>query len=310
MVATVWSTDTVKPCDGIAYWREAVCATVLNVAAEAPRESFRASIAGRSFGALRFAAFAASRHTILREARHVDRAGEDRYLISFQRRGRSVLSQDGREFWLYPGEIAVMDGTQPFRVMFPGAVSRILAVVPRRSLDARAPWIRRGGMQRIAASSPFADLARRHIRQLAGEEPLQTEQAQVLTDNLCNLLALATAPEAADARSHPDLQTQAILAYCREHLGDPELSPRRVAARFGISLRTLHSRFAGAGQTFGNWLLENRLDQSKRALCDPAQRALGISEIAYRFGFSDLSHFSKTFRARFGQAPRDVRAGL
>ena len=310
MVASVWSTDTVKPDDGIAYWHEAVCATVLDVAVEAPRDRFRASIAGRNFGPLRFATFHASGHSILRDPRRADRAGEDRYLISLQRRGRSGLTQGGREFWLEPGEIAVMDGTQPFRVTFPGPVSRILAVVPRRTLDARAPWIRRSGLQHIAASSPFADLARRHIRQLSGEEPFAAGQAQVLTDNLCNLLALATAPDATQAHAHPDVQMQAILAFCRDRLGDPELTPGQVAAHFRISPRTLHARFARAGQSFGNWLLENRLEECKRALCDPAQRALGISEIAYRFGFSDLSHFSKTFRARFGQAPRDIRRGI
>ena len=80
-----------------------------------------------------------------------------------------------------------------------------------------------------------------------------------------------------------------------------------MAAQFRISPRTLHSRFAATGQSFGMWLLENRLEECKRALCDPAQRASSISEVAYRFGFSDLSHFSKTFRARFGQAPREAR---
>lgn len=308
MTASIWSTDTVKPGEGVAYWREAVCATVLNVTTQVPRENFHASIAGRNFGDLRFAAFQSSRHSVVREARHVDRAGEDRYLISLQRRGRSGLSQDGREFWLNPGEIAVMDGTKPFRVTFPGEVSRILAVVPRRLLDVRAPWVRRGGMQHITSASPFIDLARRHIRQLAGEAPFADGQAHVLTDNLCNLLALATAPEHAADFSGSDMQLQAILAHCRANLGDPSLSPAKVAAHFRISLRTLHLRFATTGQSFGRWLLENRLEQCRYALRDPAQRGLGISEIAYRHGFSDLSHFSKAFRARFGQSPRDTRA--
>jgi AraC-like DNA-binding protein len=307
VTATSWSTDTVKPRETMAFWREAVCATVVNVTPEAPRERFRASISGRNFGPLRFASFSSTRHSIVRDARHADRAGEDHYLISLQRRGRSGMSQAGRELWLEQGEIGILDGTVPFRVTFPTAVSRVLAVVPRRTLDLRAPWLRRSGIRRIAASSPFVDLAKRHIRQLAGEEPFDIGQAQLLTDNLCNLLALATAADAQHDETLADARLQAILAFCSDRLGDADLTPQKVATHFRISVRTLHLRFEAAGKSFGRWLLEQRLEASDRALRDPAQRDLGISEIAFRFGFGDLSHFSRTFRARFGNAPRDVR---
>jgi len=45
-------------------------------------------------------------------------------------------------------------------------------------------------------------------------------------------------------------------------------------------------------------------------LRDENQRASNISEIAYRWGFNDLSHFNKAFRARFDMTPREWRNGL
>ena len=36
--------------------------------------------------------------------------------------------------------------------------------------------------------------------------------------------------------------------------------------------------------------------------------AEGITEIAFRWGFNDSAHFSKAFRAEFGQSPRAYRA--
>jgi AraC-like DNA-binding protein len=33
-----------------------------------------------------------------------------------------------------------------------------------------------------------------------------------------------------------------------------------------------------------------------------------ITEIAFGWGFSDAAHFSRIFRARFGCAPRELRA--
>ena len=68
-------------------------------------------------------------------------------------------------------------------------------------------------------------------------------------------------------------------------------------------------RFKQIGQTFGRWVRDNRLEACRTALRDENQRALNISQIAYRWGFNDLSHFNKTFRARFDQSPREWRNG-
>ena len=131
-----WSRN-VRPDSRIAYWREAVCASVLNVTPEAPQQAFQAAIAGRSCGTLRPASFSSTGHDIVREARHADRGDDDQYLISVQKFGRCGMMQAGREFALEPDEIAVMNGARPFRVRFPTAVSRFLAVVPRPMLRER-----------------------------------------------------------------------------------------------------------------------------------------------------------------------------
>jgi AraC family transcriptional regulator, positive regulator of tynA and feaB len=304
---THWSTNLVRPGKRVDFWREAVCAAVLNVVPEHADDNFHAAIAGRNFGPLRFASFSSASHDIVREPRAIDRAGEDQYLVSLQKSGRCGMAQEGCELWLDPGEIAIIDGSRPFRVSFPKPVSRFLAVMPHATLDVRAPWTRRNGLSKIAASSPFADLARRHIRQLAGDETLDVRQAQTLTENLCNLLALATTADGGGAPVQAEAQLQAIQAYCRARLCDPDLSPGRVAAHFGISRRTLHLRFEAVERSFGKWLLNCRLEQCHRALLDPAHDDRRVSDLAYRFGFSDLSHFSKSFKAKFGLTPRDIR---
>ena len=129
----------------------------------------------------------------------------------------------------------------------------------------------------------------------------------MLTDNLCNLLALASADDIEPNRMRPELQIQAMVTYCKQNLHRPDLSPQMVAAYCGISVRTLHVRFATLGQTFGNWLLETRLNACCKALRDPFRQTRTISEIAYGCGFNDLSHFSKTFRARFDMSPGEWR---
>jgi AraC family transcriptional activator of tynA and feaB len=98
-----------------------------------------------------------------------------------------------------------------------------------------------------------------------------------------------------------------MLAFCRQHLHDSELTPQCVADYLGISVRTLHSRFKQIGHSFTRWLVDERLKACRVALHDKNQRELNISEIAYLWGFNDLSHFNRSFRARFNQTPTEWR---
>ena len=205
---TVWTTDTVKPGDRFSFWREVVCRTVLNVATEARPEQFWARISGRNFGDLRFAAFDSSSHEIVRSKEHLASAPADNYLISLQRKGRCHITQGADEaFLLDPGEIAVVDGQEPFRVTFGSSVSRVLAVVPKAELDMRVPWLRHIPQRKISADSEFAELTRMHLLRLANSRnDLSEGEVRLLTENLYNLLALSFAHHASADGSRPEPQ--------------------------------------------------------------------------------------------------------
>lgn len=304
MAATSWTTEDVGNRDRFAYWREAVCQTVLNVSMEQRPERFTAEIHGRQFGPLRFASFSATAHDVVRRREDIARAAEDHFMISLQRCGQSRIAQDDDAVALESGEIAILDGNRPFRVSFPGQVSRILALIPRPVLESRAPWLRRQPLHKVALAAPFLDLASAHLRQLA-DAPLSDAEATLLTDNLCNLLALATADGTAESASIA-VPLDAILAYCRQNLTEPGLSPVAVAKAFGISVRTLHLRFQATGQSFGEWLLANRLELARKVLMSPRHARGTITDIAYGCGFRDLSHFNRRFRSRFGMTPGET----
>jgi len=305
-----WSTDSVKSGKAFSYWREVVREAVLNVSTEASCDGFRARISCRGFDSLRFVGFDSTSHSLVRTSEHLSRAPADNYLVSLQRRGQSCITQGNASLVLEPGEIAIVDGQRPFRIDFPQPVSRTIAVVPRNMLDSRASWLRKiSGARKITAETPFSDLIRRHLIQLADNaENLRGNEVSALTDNLCNLLAIGSARDVPPGRWRTELQLDAILAFCRQNLSDRKLSPQLLASRFDISVRMVHLRFRDVGQTFGRWLLENRLHACSQALRDSRCRAMRICDIAYQWGFGDMSHFNKSFRAQFGMAPGEWRA--
>ena len=91
-----------------------------------------------------------------------------------------------------------------------------------------------------------------------------------------------------------------------DHLDDPSLTVASTATALGLSRRSLDRAFAEAGQSASRTLWALRLERCRRDLVvDP--RA-GISQIAFRWGFSDAAHFSRAFRAAFGESPSAYRA--
>jgi AraC family transcriptional activator of tynA and feaB len=306
-----WSTNTISPREQFAFWREAVCEAVLNVATEHPGEGFFGDITCSQYGDLRFAAFASTPHEIVRLKSHIARSRDEHFLVSLQRSGTSRMFQGEEVCELQPGDVGLVDGTRPFRVEFPEQVDRVVAVIPYAQLYSRAPWLDRRPLNRIAGHSSLSGTLHFYLERLAGADCASLPEAAVLTENVCNIIALMTAAtdrERSSARAFaikPGLEE--MLVMLRQHLADPDLSPNMLAERLKVSVRTIHKRFDNADTTFGQWVLENRLLACRRAFDDPRHAAFTVSQIAFGWGFNDLSHFSKAFKARFGVSPAQYR---
>jgi len=300
-----WSTDAIRERERFAYWRDMICSTLFSISPETPSQRFSARIKVRGSGALRYATCESTSYEIVRTARDIAQAPSDHYTIYLQMRGQTVINQADETVAFGRNDVVLSDCRKPFRAKLSNDGYRAIAVLPRTILNARAPWLRQRSVYKFA-DSQFLDLARRHLVRLVSGDGLDENQTALLTENLCNLLALAST-DVASNRLHEELQLEALIAFCQQNLHYPRLSPSFVADHFGISVRTLHLRFAKLGQSFGNWLLETRLNACARALRDPRQRNRSISEIAYSFGFNDISHFNKTFRALFNMPPGQWR---
>jgi acetamidase/formamidase/AraC-like DNA-binding protein len=98
-----------------------------------------------------------------------------------------------------------------------------------------------------------------------------------------------------------------IYEAIERKLGDPDITPARVAQIEGISERYLQKLFEGTGDNFTHYLRERRLQRCWAELANPAEAHRSVSDIAFGCGFSDAAHFSRSFRDRFGMSPRTFR---
>lgn len=98
----------------------------------------------------------------------------------------------------------------------------------------------------------------------------------------------------------------AVLDAIRRRASEQGLNPSDVARHAGISVRYLHRLLEPTGRTFLQHLLEHRLERARMELRSPGRR-LRIAEIAFACGFSDISHFNRSFRRAFGDTPYGMR---
>ncbi|MEU7481706.1 helix-turn-helix domain-containing protein [Lentzea sp. NPDC042327] len=99
---------------------------------------------------------------------------------------------------------------------------------------------------------------------------------------------------------------RAALEHIRAHLGEPDLTPGRVAKALNISLRRLYQVFEGEPNV-AERIKVLRIDRAKALLADPAKADRGVGEISRDCGFVSATHFSRAFRALVGQPPTEYR---
>lgn len=102
---------------------------------------------------------------------------------------------------------------------------------------------------------------------------------------------------------------QHVKEFIQQHLGDPDLSPKTIAATHHISIRTLHRLFAGHGLTVATWIRASRLEHCRRDLIEPSPHIQPINVIGRRWGFTTASHFTRAFRAAYGITPTECQQG-
>ena len=114
----------------------------------------------------------------------------------------------------------------------------------------------------------------------------------------------AESPEEQEAHGYV---VENALGWMREHCTE-HITLEDVAGQVYVSqwhLSKLINRETGMG--FLDLISRMRVEQAKKLLADPARR---ISDAAFEAGFSDVAHFSKTFKKITGQTPGEYRNSL
>jgi len=161
--------------------------------------------------------------------------------------------------------------------------------------------------------SPLTPLFVSHVgevRRVADQVDRPTALALgTATLSLARALVASVAPETGAGRDAlEDALLLRVKAFVRQHLGDPQLDARAIAAAHHVSLRHLYKTCAKADLRLEQWIIAERLAHAAEDLARSSPAAVSVGEVAHRWGFASASHFATRFRMAYGVSPSDWQA--
>ncbi|MGH7006748.1 MAG: helix-turn-helix domain-containing protein, partial [Alphaproteobacteria bacterium] len=205
------------------------------------------------------------------------------------------------------------DSTRPYEFVFDRPFHQLVVKLPHERLAPRLPrassWLGRP----LGAATPLGQVLAAHLATVSRAiDHVDPSLRPGLIERTIDLIALAFSGAARDFGGAGTTVQAALVARAKRfidsRLADKALDAAGIAAALGLSEGYLHRLFHTAETTVGAHIRRRRLERCRADLADPLRVGERITEIALRWGFNDMPHFSRAFRAAFGEAPSDFRA--
>lgn len=285
-------------------WRAVVNKTFIPLSVEA-RDAFpfRAKMRTIRSGELVLSDMTAGAQIVRRKRTEIRHSSTDMLFLIRHISGDCVVHSDAGSARLLSGDFVLVDPHLPYDLEFGGNFRQHNVQVPQwwiRKQESASAGLMIG--HRIPATLPVS-----RILGAATDQLFEASQASADSGDLSEIfldlvlrsltaVSHGTAVPSADER----LGISRVLRYVANNFRDEEASPAGAAEAMGCSVRYVHKVCAMSGSTFGRILADARLSEAARLLRyrDPSRAR--ISDIAFQTGFGDLSHFCRSFKARYG----------
>lgn len=278
------------------------------------RSLFIGHISKFSRGGLPLANLRTNAGLISRPKVHADHDNDQHCFLVSQRSGYCQISQNGQSVQLAPGELVLMDSVGSIDITPFGLIEHASLSLSRDEVCKQL------GNQpqtfgKISSSKACGRMLHVLMDQLC-KDALDGEgvvgEGQALQAAFVSLLSSAFEREHDERDDCTPLQGSNLRSYVQKVIDDsltqPGLSPVGLASRLNISVRHLYRLFEEQDDSVCRYIQRARLKRSADDLTNPFLRSESITSIAYKWGFTDSAHFSRSFKKQFELSPKDFRS--
>lgn len=294
---------------GVKHWRATVCDLILELDVDIDvGKPFSAALQQHAIGPIGLSRIGvSSRQTIRRTRQTIAKAKSAQFEFVIIRRGVASFTSPSSDVSLQTGDSMLIHSGEPYSFSTSDDSETYAFHFPINWL---ANWVRSPEDQvgkPIRAQSPWGNALLAACAGLPRSADDRPELHNLCANHVAGAISLAL--DVDDVSETFVLRKHAthIRRLMEAHYHDPYLDAGTLAQRHGVSLRYLHKILASAGTTYSAELSRVRLERARSLLADRMFDELSISEIAWRCGFKDASHFSRRFRSEFQLPPGAYR---
>jgi AraC-like DNA-binding protein len=309
----VFTTTGVHPRDRFDFWHEALCRRVIeHDSRPQSRLDFQAELEAGALADIGVFVLQSSPMVVAHTLHHIKYTTTDDLFVCRQIAGRLLVEQQGRDAVLEAGDFTLIDPRAPYAGEYFADSKLLVLQVPRRLLEARAGSVSEMTARAIRSVTAENSLTSEFMAMLPARiGGLDATAKTVVENQVLDLMAISLAkviqgrkPRISSSRS---LVLMKLRAEIERRLTNPALDAGSVAAAAGVSIRYANAVLAEEDTSIKRLVLTRRLACCEKALRDPLQARRTVSEIAHSWGFSDMTHFARQFRAAYGASPREYR---
>jgi AraC-like DNA-binding protein len=307
------STAGVAATEKFDFWHDVVSRNLVDLDYSlVDRTPFDAMFSGTTVDAINVSRIKATAHRVSRSPASISRHGAEALVFNFVLSGRMIAEQDGRATTINPGEGVVCDARRAYSLHFDQPFEIACVRLPHHALSHGIAGLQRVTATNFSDTTQLCPLVFSYLSELLQRaDSISDASSRRISNSFIELTAamLAEATQSAPApiSDYRDLALIRIKEFVERNLGDFDLEPATVAAALKISPRYINQLLKAEATSLSRYIWRRRLEMAAADLDNGGLDSLSISTIAMNNGFNDLSHFSKAFRERFGQAPRDYR---
>lgn len=301
-----FTTDNLENRHRFDAWRDAVCSRLIKAEARQTHSGeFSGSFGYSMLGHVDIANHISRTALVWQRTREcIRRHPNHDFYLGYICSGSGTLSQNDNHSHISAGDVVIYDAATPFDFAMDNVAINIVHL-PRPMIEKEAPAIARLAGKALDLTRPGMLSLRQMLTETFSfnaerENAFLTEQ---FANTLLNMISVSLNLQKSDDALRPDLFSR-MVSFLRLNLHEHDLSVAQIANAHHVSPRTVSRVFAAHGTTPMNFVWQERLQASHKALAEG--KARNITQVAMDHGFSDMSHFSLAFRKAFGYTPSSL----
>lgn len=300
-------TSRVHAAERVGYWSNALRSLCGDLKADPfGNKTIDGHIDHGSIGRLQLCSIEVSRHRVALPIEWTLVAPHDVVKIVFQTQGTSVFEQDRNQISLSPGDCFAYDVSRPHMITSPALTKHEVVIIPKMLLEERGISSDRLNARWISARTGAARLAHDFMISTMKEIGTLSPASELgISEALLNILLLpfpVLVSTNNDITSLGSLKKRAKI-YIDSRLDDPDLDVDRISAALECSKRYLHMAFKHEDISISEYMWQARLVKCRLELENSTRGEKSITDIAFSWGFSSSSHFSRSFKQKYGMSP-------